>query len=251
MSVRVQQLRKQHAGAPAPALRSISFSIEAGQCAAILGRSGAGKSTLLRCLVGLDPFDGGIIEIEGVSIDAERLGPRRPDWEEALRGLRGRIGLVFQSFELFPHLSVLDNCTLAPMRVQGVNRAMADARALTLLQELGLGDKAGTYPDLLSGGQKQRVAIARALCMEPRVLLYDEPTSALDPALRNEVRGTLQRVAQTGMTQIIVTHDVSLAREAADVVFVLDAGEVAEWGPPSRVLSAPEHEATRRLLASG
>jgi ABC-type polar amino acid transport system ATPase subunit len=150
----------------------------------------------------------------------------------------GRVGLVFQSFELFPHLSVLDNCTLAPMRARGKPRAAAEKHALELLDQLGLADKAGAFPEALSGGQRQRVAIARALAVEPRVLLYDEPTSALDPSLKQEVGRSLRRVAATGITQILVTHDMDVAREASDVVFVLEAGRVARSGPPAEVLSA-------------
>ena len=250
MTIRVTSIEKSHAGAPAPALRGLSLEVKAGQCAAILGQSGAGKSTLLRCLVGLESFDKGVIEIGGVSIDAGVVGPRKADWDVALTRLRGRVGLVFQSYELFPHLSVVENCMLAPMKVKSADRAAARTRALALLQELGLGDKATAYPDHLSGGQRQRVAIARALAMDPGVLLYDEPTSALDPSLRNEVRLTLQRVAQTGMTQVVVTHDVAFARDVADVVFVLDKGLIAEAGPPSEVLVTPKHEATKRLLRS-
>jgi ABC-type polar amino acid transport system ATPase subunit len=250
MSVHVQGLEKTHRGATAPALRDISMEIQKGQCAAILGRSGAGKSTLLRCLVGLDPFDKGRIQIDGVGVDAAEIGPSAARWQAALTSLRGHIGMVFQSFELFPHLTVAQNCILAPVQVRGVQASAAETRALELLAELGLADKARSYPDQLSGGQKQRVAIARALAMEPAVLLYDEPTSALDPALRSEVRGTLQRIARTGMTQMIVTHDVTLAREAADIVFVIHGGEIVEAGPPSVVLAAPRHEATQRLVGS-
>ena len=246
MSVRVIELKKTHAGAPAPALVSISLDVPSGACAAILGRSGAGKSTLLRCLVGLESFDDGSIEIDGVVIGASKTRP-----SDSMAKLRGRTGLVFQQFNLFPHLTVLDNCTLAPMRVKGEQRSTSEARARELLGQLGLGDKGASYPEQLSGGQKQRVAIARALSMQPRVLLYDEPTSALDPSLRNEVRQALQRVAQTGVTQLVVTHDVAFAREAADVVFVLDAGRVAESGPPATILSAPTTDATRRLVAAG
>jgi ABC-type polar amino acid transport system ATPase subunit len=230
MSIRVIDLEKRHPGADAPALRGLSMDVPAGRVAAVLGRSGAGKSTLLRCLVGLDPFDGGRIEVDGVTIPAGGDG----------RALLGRVGLVFQSFELFPHLSVLDNLTLAPTRVRGEPRAEAEARALALLDELGLADKAHAHPESLSGGQKQRVAIERALAVRPRVLLYDEPTSALDPSLKQEVGKTLRRVAQTGVTQIVVTHDMDVAREAADVVFVLEAGRVARSGAPREVLAVAE-----------
>jgi len=230
MSIRVIDLEKRHPGAGAPALRGLSMDVPAGRVAAVLGRSGAGKSTLLRCLVGLDPFDAGRIEIDGVTVSAGGDG----------RALLGRVGLVFQSFELFPHLSVLENLTLAPTRARGEPRAEAEARALALLDELGLADKARAHPESLSGGQKQRVAIARALAVRPRVLLYDEPTSALDPSLKQEVGKTLRRVAETGVTQIVVTHDMDVARDAADVVFMLEAGRVARSGPPAEVLALAE-----------
>jgi len=203
--------------------------------ASVLGKSGAGKTTLLRCLSGLEPFDQGSIEVDGVTIAAGE-GARRRKEEHAK--LAGRIGLVFQSFELFPHLSVLDNCTLAPVKVKGLGRAEAARLAMDLLSQLGMADKAHAYPEALSGGQKQRAAIARALSMEPSVLLYDEPTSALDPSLKHEVGKTLRRVAERGVTQIMVTHDVPVAREASDLVFVLSSGKVSRAGAPGEVLSA-------------
>jgi ABC-type polar amino acid transport system ATPase subunit len=235
MAVRVIELQKTHPGAAAPSLSGLSLQVEAGKCAAILGKSGAGKSTLLRCLVGLDPFDSGAIEIDGARIEAKQ--------RDSLAQLRGRIGFVFQSFELFPHLSVIENCTLAPVKVRGVALSDAEKRVRTLLGELGLADKADAYPEMLSGGQRQRVAIARALAMEPRVLLYDEPTSALDPSLRDEVRATVQRVGRTGMTQMIVTHDFAFAREVADVVFVLEKGRISRSGSPAEVLSPQDSQA--------
>jgi ABC-type polar amino acid transport system ATPase subunit len=209
---------KRFAGAASATLDDVSFSMEKGRLGAILGPSGSGKSTLLRCIVGLEKPDGGTIQ------------------------LGGQAGLVFQSFELFPHLTALGNCTLAQRLVSRRSRADAERRARELLESLGLGQRMDAYPDMLSGGQKQRVAIARALALEPAVLLYDEPTSALDPSLRREVVETLRRVGSLGMTQLVVTHDVQLAR-AAEVVLVL------EQGPPEQVLDAPQHEATRRLLS--
>jgi ABC-type polar amino acid transport system ATPase subunit len=206
------------------------MDIPQGQIASILGKSGSGKTTLLRCLSGLDSFDDGTIAIGGVTF---KSGQR-----DGARAFAGRIGLVFQSFELFPHLSVVENCILAPMLVRRIPRAKAIDRAMNLLSELGIADKAHARPEMLSGGQKQRVAIARALSMEPQVLLYDEPTSALDPALKHEVGRTLRRVAKTGVTQIVVTHDLPVAREASDVVFVLDKGRVAQQGPPESVIDA-------------
>lgn len=231
MSIRVLDLIKRHPGAPAPALAGLSMEVPPGQIASVLGKSGAGKSTLLRCLSGLDPFDAGTIEVSGVTILPGAL-------PSGMNKLAGKIGLVFQSFELFPHLSVLDNCTLAPMKVRKRSRAEATERAMSLLAELGMAEKAREYPEALSGGQKQRVAIARALAMDPSVLLYDEPTSALDPALKLEVGRTLRRVAETGVTQIVVTHDLPVAREASDLVFMLEKGRVSSFGPPTEVLSA-------------
>lgn len=187
----------------------------------VLGRSGAGKTTLLRCLSGLDPFERGVIEVAGV-----RAAGGQPS-----TALRGKVGLVFQTLELFPHLSVLDNCVLAPIRVLGMTRQEAIARATALLGDLELADKAVAHPEALSGGQRQRVAIARALMVEPRVLLYDEPTSSLDPSLKMEVHRTLARVAErTGMTQVVVTHDEHLARDVASAVYALEDGRLRRLG---------------------
>ena len=246
MSIRIVEMDKSHPGTGAPALRGLSMDIAGGQVAAVLGRSGAGKTTLLRCLVGLDAFDRGSIEVDGVTI---RGGGSERERRAATAKLAGKIGLVFQSFELFPHLSVLDNCTLAPIQVKGEHLRVAEARARRLLEQLGLGDKEKAYPEALSGGQKQRVAIARALSMEPRVLLYDEPTSALDPSLKQEVGRTLRTIAATGITQVIVTHDIPVAREAADLIFVLDQGRVAQQGTPAEVFGRPDHPATAALLS--
>ena len=187
----------------------------------VLGRSGAGKTTLLRCLSGLDPFERGVIEVAGV-----RAAGGQPS-----TALRGKVGLVFQTLELFPHLSVLDNCVLAPIRVLGMTRQEAIARATALLGDLELADKAVAHPEALSGGQRQRVAIARALMVEPRVLLYDEPTSSLDPSLKMEVHRTLARVAErTGMTQVVVTHDEHLARDVTSAVYALEDGRLRRLG---------------------
>ena len=229
MSIRVIDLEKRHPGSGSPALRGLSMHVPQGQVASVLGKSGAGKTTLLRCLVGLDPFERGSIEIDGTTV-GPGVGARAPR-------MLGRVGLVFQSFELFPHLSVLDNCTLGPVRAHHKPHAAAEKLALELLDRLGLADKAHAFPEALSGGQRQRVAIARALAVEPRVLLYDEPTSALDPSLKQEVGRSLRRVAATGITQILVTHDMEVAREASDIVFVLEAGRVARSGPPGEVLA--------------
>jgi ABC-type polar amino acid transport system ATPase subunit len=230
MSIRVTDLDKCYPGSQALALSALSLQVERGKVASVVGRSGSGKTTLLRCLSGLDPFDRGSIEVDGVTVSAGTArGPL---------AFLGRIGLVFQSFELFPHLSVLDNCTLAPIKVRKASRKDAEARALGLLEQFKMADKAHAYPEALSGGQKQRVAIARALAMEPRVLLYDEPTSALDPSLKSEVGQALRRVADTGITQIMVTHDVAVARDVSDTIIVLDGGRVVRQGPPGSVLDA-------------
>jgi len=220
--IRVDGLQKRHPGAAEPTLRGVSFRIAAGRLVAIIGKSGAGKTTLLRCLVGLTPFDQGSVEIDGIAARAGG-GP------EAFAMLRGRVGLVPQAFDLFPHLTALENCALAPRVVKRERRAAAEARASGLLARLGLAEKQGAYPEQLSGGQRQRVAIARAMAMEPQVLLYDEPTSSLDSSLKDEVRRTLLTVRESGVTQLVVTHDVELARSAADSVLVLENGRIADW----------------------
>jgi len=239
--IRVLGLVKRHPGAETPVLKGIDLSLDSGTLAAVLGSSGAGKTTLLRCLVGLETFDAGEIEIDGVTV-------RGGESENAREKLRSRVGLVFQSFELFPHLRVLDNLTLAPVKVRGMNKRDDEEKGVELLRKVGLAEKARAFPDHLSGGQKQRVAIARALAMEPKVLLYDEPTSALDPSLKLEVAETLRGLCSTGITQIVVTHDVPIARAACEKVFVIDAGKIVEEGPPKSVLDDPKCEATRRLL---
>ncbi|MCU0700716.1 MAG: amino acid ABC transporter ATP-binding protein [Myxococcaceae bacterium] len=246
MTLKVSGLVRRHAGNPEPTLKGLSFDLPQGTLTALLGRSGAGKSTLLRCVMGLESFEAGTVEIDGVVVQgtAEVSAARRA---EQLHAARARLGLVFQSFELFPHLTALENCTLAPVRVKGLSQPSARERATALLCQLGLEARLEAYPAQLSGGQRQRVAIARALAMEPRVLLYDEPTSALDPSMKHEVLQALQRVDATGVTQVVVTHDLALAR-AVEHVCVLDHGVVIEAGKPAEVLEAPVHEATRALL---
>ena len=221
--INVSELGKRYGDAAV--LDGVSFAVQAGGTAAVLGKSGAGKSTLLRCLVGLERFDRGTITVDGATVHGVDAGGRRAQVAEQ-HALRGKIGLVFQSFELFPHLSVLDNCTLAPVKVRGAAPAAAADAARRLLSRLGLDGKEAAFPDHLSGGQRQRVAIARALAMEPRVLLYDEPTSALDPSLKQEVRDAIRAVGATGVTQVIVTHDVAFANELAEHVFLLEAGRM-------------------------
>ncbi len=248
MTLKVTGLVRQYPGAAEATLRGLSFELNKGLLTAVLGKSGAGKSTLLRCVVGLEPFEEGEVDIDGVVVKGTKaVGPS--ERRKMVQAAHEKLGLVMQSFELFPHLSVLENCVLAPMKVKGLSRDAAEARAAGHLKQLGLETKLKVFPDQLSGGQKQRVAIARALSMEPSVLLYDEPTSALDPTMKQEVLQTLHRVDATHVTQVVVTHDLQLAR-GMEHVCVLDHGVVIESGPPQKVLSAPEHESTRTLLAS-
>lgn len=246
--IRIEQLTKTYPGAAAPVLRNLSLDIETGQLVSVMGGSGCGKSTLLRCLVGLESFEQGTLDIEGIRMSgsSQMSAARRL---EAIHKMRSHVGFVFQSFELFPHLTALENCVLAQIRVQGRSRADAESRAGHHLEQLGLDGKFHSHPDQLSGGQRQRVAIARALCLEPRVLLYDEPTSALDPTLRAEVVETLQKIRNQGVTQMVVTHDRSVAR-AGDILVVLAAGNILESGPPSDLMTSPRNEATRRFLCT-
>jgi len=216
-AIAIDGLVHRHRGATQPTLHDVTFSVPAGAIAAIVGESGSGKTTLLRCLAGLDRWERGSITVGDRTVTAGRA---------AQASLRGYVGLVFQSFELFPHLSVLENCVLAPVTVRRTARATAEATARDLLGQLGLADKADAHPSRLSGGQCQRVAIARALAMAPACLLYDEPTSALDPSRKREVVEILAEVRATGMTQVVVTHDGALVAEIADAVFRIDGGRV-------------------------
>jgi ABC-type polar amino acid transport system ATPase subunit len=249
VTLKVRDLVRHHPGAAAPTLAGVSLELGDGVLAAVLGPSGAGKSTLLRCVMGLEPFEAGAVEVDGVVVQGTRdVTPARR--RAQLRDARARLGLVFQSFELFPHLTALENCTLAPRTVKGRSGPEATATVMSLLAQLGLEAKRDAYPAQLSGGQRQRVAIARALAMAPRVLLYDEPTSALDPSMKGEVLQALRRVEAAGVTQVVVTHDLSLARGVAHLC-VLDRGVIVEAGAPARVLEAPAHPATRALLRTG
>ena len=220
-------------------LRGIDFRVAHGEVVCVIGPSGSGKSTLLRCVNRLEEASEGMILIEGEDI-------RDPDAD--VDRLRSRIGMVFQSFNLFPHLSVLRNLTIAQQRVLGRTKEDAAAIARSNLDRVGLSDKIDAYPAHLSGGQQQRVAIARALSMEPDMMLFDEPTSALDPELVGEVLEVMRGLAAEGMTMMIVTHEMGFAREVADRVVFMDEGVVVEQGAPEDVLIAPEHERTRRFL---
>ncbi len=227
-------------------LRGVDLHVDEHQVVCLIGASGSGKSTLLRCINGLEPIDGGEIRIED-----ERVTGRGVD----LDWLRQEVGIVFQSFNLFPHMSVLDNVTLAPVKVLKLQKAYARERAMALLSRIGLEEKAEEYPDRLSGGQQQRVAIARALAMGPRVLLLDEVTSALDPELVSEVLNIVRELAEEGMTMLLATHEMGFAREVSSKVCFLDAGVVAEEGPPEQIFSEPSNPRTqaflRRIIEAG
>ena len=236
--ISVRTLCKAH-GARA-VLTNVSAEVAKGETIAIVGPSGGGKSTLLRCLNALDTFDTGEVVIAGVT-----LQPRTGGAGETLRALRTRVGMVFQQFHLFPHLTVQANITLAPRVVRHVVPAVATRRAHELLDRVGLADRWDAYPHELSGGQQQRVAIARALAQDPEVLLFDEPTSALDPEMRGEVMAVIRDLAAGGMTMLVVTHEMQLATEIATRVWVIDRGGIAEDGPPAQVVDAPKSQVAK------
>ena len=229
---------------PLEVLKGVNFDVMPSEVKVVIGPSGSGKSTLLRCCNGLEVADGGSLTICGQTlVDNGRLLP-----DAALNALRMQVGMVFQSFNLFPHLSVLDNITVAPRELRGLSKAAAEAAAHELLAKVGLAAKADAYPAMLSGGQKQRVAIARALAMQPQVMLFDEPTSALDPELVGEVLQVMKDLAREGMTMMVVTHEMGFAREVADTVAVMDHGVVLEAGPPEQIFDNPQHPRTREFL---
>ena len=220
-------------------LKSIDLTIQPGEVVCVIGPSGSGKSTMLRCLNRMEEINGGKVFVDGVDIT---------DPKEDINKIRQNIGMVFQHFNLFPHLSVLDNITLAPMELKGLSKVEAESLALYLLESVGLADKAHVAPNSLSGGQKQRVAIARALAMQPDVLLFDEPTSALDPEMVGDVLDVMKRLAEDGMTMIVVTHEMGFAREVADRVIFMDGGFIVEEGAPEELFSKPSHERTQSFL---
>ena len=220
-------------------LDGIDLEVAQGDVLVVIGASGSGKSTLLRCINLLEPIDSGRIFLEGQEITAKRVD---------VSGVRQRIGIVFQQFNLFPHLRAIDNVTLAARRVKGMKRARAEERAHELLTRVGLDEKAKQYPHQLSGGQQQRVAIARALMMDPHVMLFDEVTSALDPELVGEVLIAVRDLAQSGMTMLVVTHEMQFAREVGDRLIFMDEGRIVEQGKPADVLDNPREERTKRFL---
>jgi len=221
------------------ALRGMNLMVRKGEVVVIVGPSGSGKSTLLRCLNALEKIDGGSIVIDGIPLDTD---------SRRIHLVRTEVGMVFQSFNLFPHLTALENVALAPRLVRKKSAAEADSEAHVLLAKVGLADKPEAYPAQLSGGQKQRVAIARALAMRPRIMMFDEPTSALDPEMIGEVLGVMKDLAAEGMTMLVVTHEISFAREVADRLLFCDEGVILEEGPVTDVLADPKHPRTRAFL---
>ncbi|HVV88504.1 MAG TPA: amino acid ABC transporter ATP-binding protein [Kofleriaceae bacterium] len=225
-------------------LRDVSAEVDKGEIIAIVGPSGGGKSTLLRCLNYLEPFDAGTITIAGLELVPGLHRGHRP----LLRKLRLSVGMVFQQFNLFPHLTALENITLGPRVVRGKPADAATVRARTLLERVGLGDRGGSYPHELSGGQQQRVAIARALAQDPEVMLFDEPTSALDPEMRDEVTAVIRDLAEQGMTMLVVTHEMQLAHDVATRVWVIDRGTIVEDGPARKVVDDPQSNVAREYF---
>ncbi len=236
--VAVRDLHKNFGSAEV--LRGINLEIARGEVVVVIGPSGCGKSTLLRCLNGLETPTSGAIFLNETELSQN---------QKALNVLRRRVGMVFQRFHLFPHLSVLQNITLAPVQVLKLSNEQARERALALLDQVHLSDKANAFPDQLSGGQQQRVAIARALAMQPELMLFDEPTSALDPELVGEVLEVMRDLAKSGMTMCVVTHEMRFAADVAHRVLFMDKGEIIEEGAPNRVLENPQHPRTREFLA--
>ena len=223
------------------ALDGVSLDVNAGEVLVVMGPSGSGKSTLIRTFNGLETLDGGELDVLGVRLDANHQ-------ERDVCAIRRRVGMVFQQFNLFPHLSILDNITLAPVKVQKRPKQDAEQQAIELLEQMGIGEQAHKYPAQLSGGQQQRVAIARALALEPEVMLFDEPTSALDPERVKEVLDAMRQLAQGGMTMVVVTHELGFAREVADRVMFMDHGRVIETSDPQSFFSNAKEERSRQFL---
>lgn len=221
-------------------LKGISETINDREVVCVIGPSGSGKSTFLRCLNLLEEPSGGEVFLDGKKIN---------DSDVDIDEIREKLGMVFQGFNLFPHMTVLDNLTLAPIKVKGMEKATAEEKARKLLETVGLADKAEKYPASLSGGQKQRVAIARALAMDPEIMLFDEPTSALDPEMVGEVLNVMKNLAENGMTMVIVTHEMGFAREVADRVLFIDEGNILEQGTPAELFGNPQHDRTKNFLS--
>jgi polar amino acid transport system ATP-binding protein len=231
-------------------LKGISLEVTEGEVLCIIGPSGSGKSTFLRCINHLERVTAGRLSVDGKLVGYRQVGSRLREMRESeVAEQRADIGMVFQQFNLFPHMTALENVIEAPIRVRHESKAKAVAHATDLLKQVGLADKAAVYPNQLSGGQQQRVAIARAVAMRPKLMLFDEPTSALDPELVGEVLDAMKALAQQGMTMVVVTHEMGFAREVADTVAFMDAGSVVEIGSPQDVLTRPQHTRTREFLS--
>jgi polar amino acid transport system ATP-binding protein len=220
-------------------LEDINVSVDEGEVVVVIGPSGSGKSTLLRCINGLEEISSGELIVDGMHVGHDKTN---------LNKLRTEIGMVFQQFNLYPHMTVADNIKLAPVKVKGVSKSEADERCKRLLERVGIPEQANKYPESLSGGQQQRVAIARGLAMEPKIMLFDEPTSALDPEMINEVLEAMADLARGGMTMVVVTHEMGFARRVADRVIFMDEGRIVEVGPPEHFFENPEHDRTKRFL---
>jgi len=221
-------------------LSDISLQVEEGEVVVVFGPSGGGKSTMIRCINRLEPINSGHIVVDGIPVHDPKTNINR---------LRAEVGMVFQLFNLFPHLTALDNITLAPINVRKVPRAEAEQQAIKLLERVGIPEKAHAYPGELSGGQQQRVAIARGLAMKPRIMLFDEPTSALDPEMIKEVLDVMVGLAHDGMTMVVVTHEMGFARQVAHRMIFLDEGRIVESGPPQQIFSNPQHDRTKLFLS--
>ncbi|WP_037364389.1 amino acid ABC transporter ATP-binding protein [Amycolatopsis orientalis] len=231
-------------------LKGIDLEVHEREVLCLIGPSGSGKSTLLRCINHLEKIDAGRLYVDGVLVGYRERGGRLHELrDKEIAAQRKDIGMVFQRFNLFPHMTALENVMEAPIQVRGEPKARVRERALELLERVGLADKARSYPGQLSGGQQQRVAIARALAMQPKLMLFDEPTSALDPELVGDVLGVMRQLAKDGMTMVVVTHEMQFAREVADKVFFMDGGVVVESGSPEEVIGDPKHERTKAFLA--
>ncbi len=220
-------------------LEDINLSVDEGEVVVVIGPSGSGKSTLLRCINGLEEISSGEIIVDGIRVGDDKTN---------LNTLRTEIGMIFQQFNLYPHMTVAENIKLAPVKVKGVSKREANERCERLLEQVGISEQTGKYPESLSGGQQQRVAIARGLAMEPKIMLFDEPTSALDPEMINEVLEAMADLARGGMTMVVVTHEMGFARNVADRVVFMDGGRIVEVGPPEHFFENPDHERTKHFL---
>ena len=237
--ISVKGLEKHFDEGKLKALRGVTTDIKRGEVVVVIGPSGSGKSTFLRCLNLLEVPNKGTVTVEGVDITNPRVNINKH---------REKMGMVFQHFNLFPHMTILKNMTLAPMKLLKKSKAEAEEKAMTLLRRVGLADRSNAYPSQLSGGQKQRIAIVRALCMEPQVMLFDEPTSALDPEMVGEVLDVMKQLAMEGMTMIVVTHEMGFAREVADRVIFMDEGHIIEEGTPAEIFENPQQQRTQDFL---